>query len=350
MKKPAAHKKQIKLIEEDNQPVQLRIAEEVEVLTTDQKELSKIKTQDPCVSAIITDDDEAEDLEEAWGEKKRNLPSGWLILTALVILGLSSWAMYSVFKAQPTTQQKDNEKKDLLVDLNKENEEVKLTLLNMEDRVRGYLSAPDLETMLQYVRHPDRVKPLMEHYYQSHDITPGEFEQFKRIRSMGLESLSFVYGRVSLTDGTARKVLIEQLSDGSFKVDWESDVCYLPMVWSDYIKQTPAEPMDMRVHVTPDHFYAFEFRDESKYQCYKITTRDSDEHLFGYVKKGSRAAIDIKQLIEKRKFNGGGTKEPMTLRLVFPSDSHSKRCVIIDSMLAPRWTYVTAPPKAITSK
>lgn len=213
----------------------------------------------------------------------------------------------------------------------------------MEESVRGYLAAESIESLLPFVRHPHRVQPLMEEYYREHQLQPTEFLRFNRMRSMGLENLPFLYGKVSLTDGSTRKLLIEELEDGAFRIDWESDVCYQPMAWSQYIAQRPHQSMNMRVKITPDTFYAYEFKDESRFQCYRITTRDSDEHLFGYVMKNSQTAKQINKLMLKSRQHGGGKNEPMILRLSFPKKTHSKRAVWIDALLAPRWTYVKPP-------
>lgn len=335
----------LKIIEE---PVRLKIVPEITVLERDNEARALAKIQESDVSEIMDQPEEMVDLEEAWGEPKKSLPIGWFILAALIACGLGGWATMSLFDAQPQIEAADEEKQEILIDLEKEEKEVKQTLGKMEDCVREYLAADTIEKMLPYVRHSDRVKPLMEHYYQTHTIQPGAFQHFKRIRSMGMGGQSFVYGRMELNDGTSRKVLIEQLNDGTFKVDWESDVCYLPMKWDQYIEKHPAEPIDMRVQVIPDNFYAYEFRDESQFDCYKITTLNADEHLFGFVVKGSPTAIDIEKIISKAQEFTADKPQPMILRLRFPKNSASKRCVWIDQMLSSRWTYVNPPEKRKT--
>ncbi|NWK56733.1 hypothetical protein HW115_14005 [Verrucomicrobiaceae bacterium N1E253] len=343
---------ELRLIDNDDITAELKILEEAAILTPDELARVKAKSIEPEVSEILDQAETSEDPEEKWGDKKRALAPGWFVLTALIIIGLATWAITNVFKAQPTIQSASEQKQTILEDAALDDEETKQTLSNMEDCVKGYLKATSIEELLPYVRHNKRVKPLMEHYYQSHQLTPGHFSQFKRIRSIGMENHSFVYGKVSLVDGSSKKLLIEQIEDGSFRVDWESDVCYQPLAWDTFIAQRPSSPMDMRVNISPDHFYAFEFRDESRYQCYKITTRDNNEHVFGYVDKSSPVAMQIKRIILKSQEHGGGREEPMTLRLRFPENSNSKRSVHIEALLAPRWTYLNppAPQSAQTSE
>ena len=358
MEDPLNNKPKIKIINAEDhppkivdEPIQLKIVDEIKVLEPNETVHALAKLHDPDVSEIMDHAEETVNPEEAWGEEKKSPPIGWFILAGIIVCSLAGWATLTLFDAQPQIEASDEVKQKILVDHEKETEEVKQTLGKMENCVRGYLAANNIESILPFVRHPERVKPLMEHYYQTHTFQPSEFQQFKRIRSMGMESLSFVYGRMDLTDGTSRKALIEPLKDGTFKVDWESDVCYLPMPWDQYIKNHSTTPIDIRVKVIPDNFYAYEVRDESKFDCYKITTLNNDQHLFGFVEKGSPAAIDIEKIISKSQEHTSDKKKgaPMILRLRFPKNSDSKRCVWIDAMLSPRWTYVN-PPKSTTKQ
>lgn len=385
---PSENKPEIKIIDDTEDPIQLKMREGAQTSASDKEASKQDETEDPIllkimegpevsvsldldeegnskllkimngpeafnpahtksnipeISEILNQPEDQTVLGQNEEEEKKSTPMGWFSLIAIVFSALAVWAVFSMFEAQPEIQATVDQKQEIMEKLNKENKVVRQTLDGMKKSVSGYLAATSIETLLSHVRHPDRVRPLIEHYYQNHSFQPGEFRNFARIRSMGIENKSFVYGKVDMKDGSSRKLLIEQLENGQFKVDWESDVCYLPMDWNQYLDQRPAEALDMRVKVTPDHFYAYEFRDESRYQCYKIHTRGNDRHLFGYVEKGSRAAIDIQNLITKSLQHGGGREEPMMLRLRFPKSTSSKHSVLIEAMIAPRWTFITKP-------
>lgn len=299
---------------------------------------------EPDVADILEHEKECVDSEVMWGSGvKKAPPLGWLVLAGSAVFGLALWAMFSVFTAQPDLREVEQGKKEMSVDLIKESKEVRQTLTSMQACVRGYLIAASVEEKLRYVRHADRVRPMMERYYRTHAMKPEGFRNFERIRSMGLESLSFVYGQVELNNGDKHKLLLEQLEDGSFKVDWESDVCYLPVAWDDYLENGPTEPVVMRVYIKRDHFYAYEFKDEDRLDSYQLTTRDSDDHLFGFVEKDSEVGLDIRRFLKKFEEQGGGEGEPLMLRLRFPENSHSRKCVWIDALVAPRWTYAKSP-------
>jgi len=343
MKKPNDSDTQLKLVEDADAPLQLKIIDDAQRLNPDTSSNEPIKTHEPDVDEILNHEEIVLDLEQAWSERNKTPPVGWFVLTGLVICGLVAWVILSLFKAQPEIKAAHEVKQVILENSQKETIQVQQVLQKMEDCARNYLAADSLESLLPYVRHPERVKPLMEAYYQTHPIKPEEFERFNRIRSMGLAGLSFVYTDTLLTNGKSHKILLEELEDGSFVVDWESDVCYQPMKWEEYIKNRPPEAVDMRVKITIDNFYAYEFKNESDLQCFKIKTRDSNEYLFGYLKKGTEVANDIQRIVIKSYQFGSKQDIPMILRLRFPKDSHSKRCVWIDAMLAPRWTYAKPP-------
>lgn len=336
---------QLKLVDENaDETVKLRITEDIAVLKPQKNKSSKIKSQDPDVSEIMPDEEPAVDQEENWGHKKSAVPHGWLIISALILIGVAIWSVRSVLDAQSQNKVENQIKKNVLVDLQQEDKEVKQTLLQMEQCVTGYLTARTPDALLRFVRQPERVKPLIKHHYQSRSLSPSVFQKFDQIRSIGIENHSFVFTNTRLIDGSSRKLLLEQLDDGAFKVDWESDVCYLPVDWKTWIETRPTEPVNMRVYISPDHFYAYEFRDENQYQCFKLTTRDSDGHLFAFTTKDSKAHFDILRILERSEEPSQAASEPMTLRLRFPKNSESKHCVVIDSVVAPRWTLIQPTP------
>jgi hypothetical protein len=318
--------------------------EHVEVLQPVTDSRPSARSFEPDVDDILAQEEECVDSEALWGAgEKKAPPVGWFVLVGIAVFGLAIWAALNVFDAQPDLKDAVEEKKEILIDRIQETKDVRLTLDLMKECARGYLMATSVEEKLPYVRHADRVKPMMEGYYRDHEMKSEDFRNFEQVRSMGLESLSFVFGQVELNDGNKHKLLLEQLEDGSFRVDWESDVCYLPVAWDEYLEKGPPESVVMRVFIKRDHFYAYEFRDEDRFDSYQLTTRDSEGHLFGFVEKGSKVGLDIRRFLKKVEEEGGEGLDPLMLRLRFPKDSHSRKCVWIDALITPRWTYVKSP-------
>lgn len=317
----------------------------VERLMPDREAKLNVKSIEPDVTDILSSESEVLDLEDTWvRETDKVFPVGWFILGGCLLCVLAFWAVKTLYQAQPELEEVLEKKVALEKKQSEEDKETRKILFSMEECVRGYLGAESIAEKLKYVRHPDRVKPLMEHYYQTHKLEKETFERFSMMQPMGLDQDSFLFVK-AVHEGGQHDLLLEQVSEIGFRVDWESDVCYLPISWKEYIKKQPTEPMSMRVYIEPDNFYAYEFSDESQYASFKLTTRDEDEHLFGFVKKGSEVWFDIQKYMKKSIESGGGGPEPLILQLRFPQGSHSKRCVLIERLVAPRWIYVKSPKK-----
>ena len=324
----------------------VRVCQPVEVLKPDNEARLDAKTYKPDVVDIL-DQKEVVNSEEQWGGATLRVPPiGWFVLVGLVLLSLSVWVVMVLWKAQPELETIVREKQDLGRERSKELVAVKNTLAAMERAVQGYLAATTVDEMLTHVRHAARVRPLMEKYYQTRKITPVEFERFDRTLSLGLESMSFMTAEVILRDGGKRALVIEQIGPEEFVVDWESEVCYQPIEWKTYLEEKVTTPMDMRVYIIPDNFYAYEFRNEKKFDCYRLVAKGHDDHLFGFVRKGSEVASKLNRYTQ---INGlmdqGAVAQPLMLKIRFPADSVSKKCVWIDEMIAPRWVRIELPEK-----
>lgn len=335
-------------------------------------------------------------LVDGWREVLAVTRLGWVVLIGLIICGVGSWAIYDIFQVRKEgvikremwlagEQQREKLKAKVaeeaeVVKEAKDAQDTRDMLVDMQDCVRDYLAAGSVEAMIPLVRHPERVESLMKEYYKSHKRWRMKFKRFDKIRSVSMGSQSFVYILAVVEIGSSKPLMLEQLEDKSFRVDWESEVIYQPMPWSEYLLKRPLMPMDMRVKVQLDNFYGFAFRESERYQCYKLTSIGSDDHLFGYVERSSQVAKKIEGLLQRLagktpsekdgsvKVDGGFEKvdespsldqfggigpfdvaeitqrpEPMILRIRFLRDDPSKRCVMIEALLAERWLYINSP-------
>ena len=97
--------------------------------------------------------------------------------------------------------------------------------------------------------------------------------------------------------------------------------------------------MDFRVYAEPDNFFSHEFADPVQWDCYRITALDSDETLFGYCRKTDESAPLIRAVIDATPTR----KASLILRLGIPTGLQSRRGVVIEKLLSPRWLYLDAP-------
>ena len=295
--------------------------------------------------AKVEEEDVYVDIEDASGARFLKIPAlGWFVFCGVVICILAI-VFLKVFQSPSLVEEtlelrmeilankKEDEKEEQKVE---EQQSTRRLLEQITLCVKGYFSADQIEQKLSYVRQPERVRPLMEKYYQDHPLEAREFRQFEKYSAIDIERVPFVYAKVRLQNGESHDVLLEQMDDGSFRLDWESHVHYQPISWDEFVRQRPAEPMVMRVAIKPDSFYAYQFRDNQKYDCYQLRAQNSDEYIFGYVVKGSELSIQLRQFFMRAR----RVSEPMILQLRFPQGGTSTNCVYIDRLVAPRWVFV----------
>ncbi|HJM62752.1 MAG TPA: hypothetical protein QGF50_03470, partial [Roseibacillus sp.] len=180
------------------------------------------------------------------------------------------------------------------------------------------------------------ILPLMREYYRRHELTSARFQAVGDIKPTQVENHPF-FAIDPMIEGKsdARGLLIEDCADGELRFDWESEVSYQPMAISDYLEKKPAEAMDFRVYVGLDTFYGYEFSDQERYQSLKLTFRDEDEFLFGYIEKGSAHGRGLAALLGAR-----GVSLPLRLRLRFLPDTGSRRSVLVEKVLANSWVQI----------
>ncbi len=278
------------------------------------------------------------DPERVWEERRLGwliAPIGWIGLVGLLIAGFGYWTLTRIVGGERHLAAETERLGSRLRDNRREEEAARSLLAQVEARVRAYLAADQVEEKLKYVRHPERVRPHLERYYQSHELKGVELESIQELHPVTIGRRPFFFLRARDIGGGTHALILEDGLEGGVRFDWESEVCYQPMPFDEFIARRPLEAMDFRVYLEVDRHYAYEFADQERYQSLYLTTRDSDEHLFGYVERGSEVADALRRFVER---HGAGKKLPAYLRLRFLPDSRAPRGVLVEAMLAPRWT------------
>jgi hypothetical protein len=261
---------------------------------------------------------------------QKRLLLGGLSLIGLVVLSLATVKILKVQNPQAAPVKTISREQQDELNTSQLAEKIQAT-------VKAFFAATTVEEMSRYIRHPERVRPLMEKYYAKH---PLQLNPVKRQSELTiLEMLgkgTFWNQTVEFGNGDESLVLLQQLDTGETKVDWETTVCDQPMPWDDFVNDRPMEKSpDFRVYLQSDHFYAYEFADSTLWQCFRLKAFNSPEELYGYVKKDDPLLKEISEVIDRYR---GELPTPI-LRLRFPKDAKAKRCVLIEKMLSPQWVY-----------
>lgn len=205
-------------------------------------------------------------------------------------------------------------------------------LLTMEK----FLQATTWEQKLQYVSDPERVKPLMQDYYEVLRRQDPPMSSTRRESAFRLHDTEvLLYSHTSSGPGGTADLAMTARNSGEFKVDWESFVGASEMSWPDFKKQRSAQPKLFRVFAQPDEYYNYEFSDAGKYLCFNLTSPDGLYFIYGFCEKESAVAQALSSHLAS-----GPLRRALTLRLAFPSQAQSDHCVRITGIVANRWLLV----------
>lgn len=243
---------------------------------------------------------------------------------------------------------RDGKKNDRSLERSRENlqqaeqdqEEARALLEEIKSTLEKYTSAKTVAEKSSLVRQPERVRPLMEDYYNSRRLIPEIGARLIGQYALPIKNRSFVVLTVEFDDESQRILLAEVDNDLNVTIDWESDVCYQPVDLEEYIQNKPTEPVTLRVFAKPDNFYVFEFSDSDKYQCLRLTFRDEDALLFGYVQRSSAVSERMASYFKKSLREGGVRAEPVMLKVRFLENSKADQGVLIEEFIAPRWANI----------
>jgi hypothetical protein len=86
-------------------------------------------------------------------------------------------------------------------------------------------------------------------------------------------------------------------------------------------------------------FFSHEFKNSDHWLCFRLTALDSEETLFGYMSVDNEDARKLLNLVEA---NAGG-RTSLILRLGIPEGLQSRRGVVIEKVISPRWIHLDPP-------
>lgn len=295
------------------------------------------RSVEPTVEEILElppVEDSAAPVEEGWGSSRRRGPVlwGWFAAILLVCGGAAAWSVRHLAANREAVQVIRAEASELDAVERHKDEQARQLLGRIERRLEGYLGAADPAGMLAHVRQRERVEPLMKDWYGRHPFRAEPLRAIRVMQPVTLGRGAFWVVRVD-TAGGQRSLLLEQDGSDELWVDWETDVCYQPMDWDEFVTKRPEGLHDFRVTATLDSFHAHEFSDAKVYQCLRLTAKGGAEHLFAYVRRG---CADEERLAEAFA-DSNGAPVSLVLKLGFLPGSKAARSVSVVSVVAVRW-------------
>lgn len=308
------------------------------------------RTHEPGVEVLMEGEGAVAFSEETvWGGEdiaRRPLPWGWFALLGLVLLGAVAWSVTRLIGAKEGMTEVKDLAESKITESEATDREIEESLKYLDQAVKGFCNAKSVAEMVRWVRHPERVRPLMERHYAAHPLRPPGYVRQKDFQGAMLGTANnFWVVKVVTADGKTKPLLVEQEGDRDYRVDWETAVTYQPMDWDEYALDRPkGTTLDFRVHVAEDHFFSHEFADAERWASFRLTAPGAAETLWGYAAKGSEAEMILKQALA----NHQDPRKPLAviLRLGLPEGLNSRRGVIIEQVLSTRWIFVESPEDA----
>ncbi len=201
---------------------------------------------------------------------------------------------------------------------------------------KAFLEAKNAEERLRLVRDPERVRPLMEAYDRKRGSDGAiPYEEIGNLSTIAEADVFFLVPVVTEAYGQ-RKLAIEETADG-FLADWESFVIYSDMTFHEFEEQQPTEPKTFRVHAVFADYFNYGFT-EAEYACLRLHEPDSDDNLYGYIRRDALASgFGLRLATDLQRQNG--VPAYMTLRLRYAPDAKASNQVLIDDYLQLGWIF-----------
>lgn len=289
-------------------------------------------------------------LEDQWAENYANKRKiNWKILPAVYAVAAVAHTVITMISIPQSNIEKRQQIEAHIEKSTIEEKESITATEKLHTAVREYLNASTVEEKIKWVRHPERVKPLMSLHYEKNSIEDREFVAVREMKAVSAWSKSFILLSAELKSGGKQFLAVEHTEDDNYKIDWETEVCYQPISWKIFSQVRAPISLNMRVLVRPDMQYTMNFTEEDQYVCFRMVTRENQEPIYGYVKKDSPVWHDLRLFFTgKRQTRIDG--EPVILRLRVPDQGVAKDGVIIERFLSDRWMYLDPPTGSQSNK
>jgi hypothetical protein len=204
--------------------------------------------------------------------------------------------------------------------------------LKIEATVRGFFEAVDVEQKLAFARDPERVRPLMENYYQHHPQSPLEWKSLGWVLPVEEHGYRLGYAQAILANAEPVSLIIEETQDGTFRVDWESSVRYGELEWEEFIQTKPASPKLFRVIASkPQHKPPGEPPQDS--EVLEIKHPGEGDVVYAYFDRKDPKFQPLLQQLQ----TGNWKDVPLTLRLCYPGPAGNGKSVRIADVEGKGW-------------
>lgn len=305
-------------------------------------EAQKLRSHEPDIGVLLDAFESQQQIyEDPWGAKNNpKSPPTWLRFGTLLLVTLSGILGTIIYQTRDRGDASElsglpatSRRKSTLHDA-----EAILLVTQIEHAIQNYFKATSVSEKSRYVRHRERVQPLMERFYADKIIEPLQLQSRGVLQPLTLDREGeFWLYIVDVSNQDRNHLIVEITESGDAKIDWESLVSYQPLPWDKFTSERPiGVSYDFRVYAEPDYFHTDEFADSSVWDCYRLTAVDGDAPLFGYIKNSESSAQNFSSQFDTQ----NPQPIPVILRLTFPEGAKNLVAVKIEEIVSSGWMYL----------
>lgn len=199
----------------------------------------------------------------------------------------------------------------------------------------GFIRSKTVEERLQFVRDPKRVEPMLRRFFSE---GPGAKEVLAGLvpaRSIQTREMAAEEFQVNLTTGGSRLICIV-LDMDSAKVDFECYARHGSVPWQDLLSGKAESAGEVRLIVSRESYYNFEFSDDHKWSSFVGRSPDMADDLILYAEIGSETERIMREITEH-----GSTLSTLAIRDF--RGSHQHRQFEVTGVLARSWVVFGTP-------
>ncbi len=198
------------------------------------------------------------------------------------------------------------------------------------DVANRFMAATTHEERLKWIRDPEQDGPLMEEFFLN---GPGKDEvplwQSPDPEPKLDEGVLFIQN-VQMRNGAIRNVCIPFDDAGVAKVDFRAYARYCSDSWEAVMSGKLERAGEMRVILSPDHYYNREFADDEQWISFVADSPEMEASIFLYARRNDPALAEFLRnpLVRSQRF---------TISIARSGESHKNKQFILANVIRAGW-------------
>jgi hypothetical protein len=165
-----------------------------------------------------------------------------------------------------------------------------------EATVRAYFESGDPEERLELVRHPEETRPRMLRHIDAVPMERRVVSVFGSPTNVRVGEIDFLVVPTYI-EGKQSNIYLEELKEGGYLVDWESEVGYNATRFPVFRSKADPKATEFRVFATESDHYSKSFASEDQYLPVQLHFPESGETAQGYIERLSPDCPRLEKLI-----------------------------------------------------